>query len=314
MLRINYYVLALVLWISFLFSVERLGQDEILNIASPIYVVAVLVVVLGLVLPHLKRTSVWTMYFIAGALFLIAKLGDPRPDWGGGYTYLTLFELGSVVITAALSYAVGRYVTDFVDTVQALLLSDLPSPVYSFEEAEAVLKRELQYSRRANQPLSLMVIEPTPESRVAALHSTAQEIQKLLVERYSLVALIRLLARRVRRTDLVVYRQEAGRLIMLALTTKKDQAEAVVKRLEQQAAEHLGIHLAWSTATFPDDGVTVEELIHRAEQGLHPDQSRPETPLVERREVVAELHSNGHEEIKPAEPYTGEMIESLKRA
>lgn len=291
MLRLNRYILALVLWVAFLFNVERFdaGGREVFNISSSIYFVAVLVAVVGLSLPHWVRTGAWVMYAIALLAFILAKSVDGRPMWGAGQTYLTFFEASAIFITTTLAHTVGRLSNDFVEAVRALTFAGTAGPVYAAEEAEQIVKRELQYSRRANRPLTVMVIEANPHNAAIDLHATAREIQQLLVRRYSLVALTRLLAWRIRRTDFVVYQTLEGRLVLIAPRAGKDQTASITSRLNEQAQRHLGITLQCGVATFPDEGVTFEELVAYAEQALLPKaHGRPGETGTSRRDAPAD--------------------------
>ncbi|HBY96463.1 MAG: hypothetical protein M5U01_35045 [Ardenticatenaceae bacterium] len=291
MLRLNRYILVLVLWLSFFFNIERLDtrSGEFLNIDSSIYVLAVIVVVIGLLLSYVVHTAAWVIYPITILAFILAKSIANRPIWGAAYTYLTLFELSAVLITATLAHTVGRLSTDFVETVRALTFSDMTGPVYPAEDAQQVIKRELQYSRRADGLLSVVVVEADTDGPRVDLHATAREIQQLLAKRYSLVALTRLLAWRIRRTDFVLYQTEEGRLVLIAPKAGKDQTTAIASRLNEHAQRYLGVTLHCGVATFPDEGVTFEELLTRAEQSLHQkEQERRGEMLAPRRDTPAD--------------------------
>ncbi len=127
MLRLNRHIIALVLWLSFLFNIERLdldiGAPDVSNIASPIYIVATIMVVLGITLPQWRRVPIWRMLLIAALSFVVSQFVDGRPSWGGTYTYISLFELTAVLLSMALAYNVGSLTADFVDTVRALMFS-----------------------------------------------------------------------------------------------------------------------------------------------------------------------------------------------
>jgi hypothetical protein len=293
MLRLNRYILALVLWLSFLFNIERLdldiGQQDLFNISYSAYLAAVGMVVVGLMLPHWKRRSGWIAGISAIVAFVVASSIDERPAWGSGYTYLSLFELLALGLTVGLSYLVGRYSADFVDTVRSLIFTDTEGRVYDMHEAENLIKREMQYTRRVNRPLSIMLLEADSHSRNVDLQATAQEIQRLLAKRYSLMALSRLMARTLRRTDFILDQPREGRMVLVAPEMRKEQTEAIVVRLAEQAQRRLGISLRSGVASFPDQGVTFEELLYQAEQDLHPnDTERRTSDGSEQRESATE--------------------------
>jgi hypothetical protein len=270
MLRLNRYILALVLWISFFFNIERLDINnvEVVNVASPIYVLAVIMMVLGLLLPQMVHTKSWHLQVVTILVFIVVKLYGSRPIWGGPYTYLSLFEFSSLLISATLAHTIGRLSADFVETARALLFADTAGHVYAPENATLRIKHEMQYSRRTEHPLSVVVLETNTDQAHVTLHATAQEIQHLLVKRYSTVALTRLLAWRSRRTDFILDQNDQGQLILVAPGVGKDQIPTIISRLNEQAQQHLGITLRYGVATFPEEGVTFDELVYQAGRHL----------------------------------------------
>ena len=270
MLRINFKVLGLILWMSILFNIERLDVNRLTaaNIGIPIYIAAILVIVLGLLLPQYIKTKSWHLFLVCTILFLIAKNLTSQPIFGNGSTYLSAFELGALFISAMLAHSLGRSTSDLVDTARALIFADLSGHVYTPAEADFRIKQEMQYARRADEPLSIVVIEAKPEDAEINLHATAIEIQNLIVKRYSTAALTRLLAWKSRRTDFFLDQRDSGHLVLVAPRAGKDQIPTIIGRLTRQAKDSLGISLNLGIATFPEQGITFEELVYQAEQDL----------------------------------------------
>lgn len=270
MLNINRYLLTLILWLSFLFNIERidLSRSDAFNIATEVYVVAIAMTLLGVVLPSYKRTSLWRLQIVAVLTLAAGWYISARPEWGGAFTYIALFELTAVLITMTLAYMVGRLSADFVDTVEALTFSELDGRVSRASQAEAVFKREMQYSRRSGRPLTVVVVDANTDNVRQHFQMAAQDVQRLLVKRYSLVALTRLAARTLRRTDVILDETPAGRLVLVMPEAREEQTSAVIDRLRTRVQQQLGVELRCSTATFPDQGVTFDELVHQAERNL----------------------------------------------
>lgn len=276
MLRLHRYILALVIWLAFLFNIERLDVDigfrgpEISNLATPVYFAAMALALIGIVLPQWKRVPFWQLNVLAVLAFIAARIGWDRPIWGGSNTFISLFECASCMITVTLAGMIGRLSADFTETVRSILFSDMDSRVYSMESAEPLLKREMQYARRTNNPMSVMLIDATVEGAPIKLSETAVEIQRLLAKRHGLVALTRLLTRTLRRTDLVLDQTESGRLVLVLPTLQREQAAAIFNRINDRVQRRLGIQLRYGISSFPQQGVTFEELVYQAEQELQP--------------------------------------------
>lgn len=272
MLRLNRYLLMLVFWLAFLFNVERLdlgaNQVDVFNIATPIYVAAVAMVIVGLVAPQLRRMPLWQYQIIAVLAYLVAMAFARRPIVGGAYTYLSFFELVALLVTVTLAAIVGRLVEEFLDTVRSLMFSDSDGRIYRPGEVDPLIKREMQFARRNNRPLTVMVLDTQHAGRSLDPNATVREIQQLLARRHSLVTVTRLMARTLRRTDFVLDQTDEGRLVLVMPDLRSDQMPAIVKRLQERAEQRLGIAMRWGAASFPGQGVTFEELVLRAEQSL----------------------------------------------
>jgi GGDEF domain-containing protein len=270
MLSLPRYILALVLWVSFFFNIERLhiNKSELINIAFPVYLLATALLVVGLVLPQWRPTSAATMLVIAFVSFWPAKLLYGRPFWGDAYTYLTLLELAAVLVTATLAHKVGRLIADFVETLRGLFLADLEGRVHPSDQAEGLVKREMQSARRRNYPLSILLVEADTAGSTIEQTATAREVQRLLTQRLGLVRLTRLLALNLRPSDSIV--EEIGQRRWLLMTSEVHQAQAtaILQRLNDQTKRQFGIRLRYGAASFPEQGLTFEDLITRAEQDM----------------------------------------------
>lgn len=273
MLRLNHSIIFLVLWLGFFFNIERLHvqKTEVVDIAGSVYVLAIVVALLGLILPQYFTFSRFSVGLGALLLFVVVKVIDGRPWFDANYLYVSLVEALGILITAFLAYAVGMRTADFVQTVRKLLFADIQHRVMTPVEAAPILERELQAARRSNQPLTVTIVEAHARDRHANLNATANEIQNLLARRYQLVALTRLLTGFIRSTDIVLDQSDKGRIIVVTPELTRAQVAILGKRLGELAHAELGVSLHRGSATFPEQGLTLEELIYQAEQMLKPE-------------------------------------------
>lgn len=273
MLRLNRYLVLLVGWLAFFYNIERLDFDsknDVFNIATPVYIVVTILVVLGIVLPQYRRVPLWRMLLIAVLSWSTTLLTVREGFWGGAYTYISMFEVTAAMLTVTVAHRVGTASADFLETVRSLMFSDMDDRVYQMNEAEPMIKREMQFARRANRPLTVMLLDTNNNGKPLDHQIAAQEIQQLLARRHSLVALTRLLTRTLRRTDFVLDQTKEGRLVLVMPEMKPDQTQAIIRRLKERAQRRLGIAVRCSVASFPEQGVTFEELVYQAEQQMRP--------------------------------------------
>jgi GGDEF domain-containing protein len=156
-------------------------------------------------------------------------------------------------------------------------------------------------SRRRQRPLSLVVLQADPSSMNMMMHRLVQDVQRLMMQRYLLVSITRVLSRHTRRTDIIIEGQQPGRLVLLAPETTGEQAIALGERLTRVAQERMGIDANYSVASFPEQALTYEELLNVAEQRLGrqlPDQRNQLAP----EDQISKLAQQRAADVLPPEP------------
>lgn len=265
MLRLHNYILILVLWLLFLFNVEELGISGILTITFSVSVLLVILIALALLLPRIVRLSLVSVNGIAVVAFIAVGVAQQPSLFAEHAPVVSLFSLVAILISVSLAHMVGSLSVDAVDTMRDLIFSDTPNMANTSKESQAHIDYLMQQARRENKPFSVIACTPhTQEDAQIIRRVTAREIVELLARRYHLAALGRLLAWRVRRTDFVIDRSDDGWLLLVTQKAEKGQAADIIDRLGRQAQERLGIDLRWGIASFPDEGVTFEEVVDRA--------------------------------------------------
>jgi hypothetical protein len=104
------------------------------------------------------------------------------------------------------------------------------------------IAREFNRARRFGRPLSVLVL------RTDSLKSTGVDVA------------VRVALQRLRDTDLWFHDGEAGDLVLVAPETGHDAVQVLGGRLAPGLGAGTGAKVAWSTATFPADGLTFEVL------------------------------------------------------
>lgn len=266
------YIVALVLWISLFYNLERFAvpRSELTSISSATYVLVTVLLVAGLVLPQWRPISTLTMPAIGAISFFALKIYGGRAFWNGIDVYVTLIELTVVLVSAALAHRVGQLIADWIETVHRLFLSDLDGRVHPPDQAETIIQREMQSARRRNHPFSILLVEADAKEAKALLTATAQEIQLALAQRMGLVTLTRVMAHNLRPSDSIIEQFDRGRWLLMAAGVPRDQASAVLQRLEGQAKRLHGLKLRCGLASYPEQGLTFEDLVAAAERDLSP--------------------------------------------
>jgi len=272
MKRLRLSAVALLVFLAIFYNIERLDfeQQNLIDIQTIVYVVSVVAVVSVLFIPVLSRLSVFSSLSVWTGILIFCKLVLPenRPLLGGIYTYLFVTEAVLLNIAVALAHNVARNLAEFEEVVKNITFADVSHRAKNLSEVEDDIQVELLRSRRHHYPLTVMVVQPNPQSVKAVLHRMVQEVQQAMMTRYVIASLARIIGDQLRRTDIVVDQYEQGRFIIVSPDTDSVNSTALAHRIKSAAAEKLGVDLSCGIASFPDRALTFEELVSQAESQL----------------------------------------------
>jgi hypothetical protein len=281
--------LFMIIHLTIVFNLERfdLSGKNVIDVQWFVYMLVLLVVVLTLTLKPLQTLPA---YLAAGAWSLIygvlhVFLFNERPIFGGIYTYLTVTELSLLTITVFLAYDLTRAITEVDEVIEKITLPMLGQRVLRLREASEEIKTEFIRSRRHSRPLSVMVVEMDQNMPKASMERVVREIQKTMVIRYLNSSLAQLLTREARRTDLIMDPEDENGFILLCPETNGSGSEVLAARLEETIREELGVSVKCGFASFPDQALTFEDLLQKAQFNL----SAPEKFALYRNEEPSQL-------------------------
>ncbi len=263
-------------WLAFyllvVFNLDRLlvwqGNGRPLHFF--VYILVVLALVVYLFVPDFQNRAVywgWAIW-IGGYVVLRMTLDRGTPQFVGEFLFQTITEIVVIALAVLLSYETVHRLAVMEDLVEKVTFGVNSSRVLGMSEAEDEIKTEMIRSRRYERPLSVMVVEPAPNALDANLQRAVQEIQRAITRRYVLGSLGRAISDEVRRTDLVVCGDDVGRFIILCPETTLDGTIVLAERIRATVAERLGVPVAFGVATFPDEALSFDELLRKAENDL----------------------------------------------
>lgn len=269
MKQLRWRTITLVLWLTFLFNIERIDfeQGSPFNLASSVYVLAMATVVLFLLVP-LTRRQMYVSCLGVLALYTSFKALHLSPFFSGVHKYLTITEIVALLITAALTWLVSQALRDFEAAVEAISLPEGRQQLLTYEKAQERMRTEMGRARRHQRPISVAVIDLDPATFEAALHQAVRDAQAALIERYAKVRLGLFLSKQIRSTDVIAQYTEDGRFLLVAPETPADQMNGLMRRLARQVEQHMGIRFRYGVADFPNTALTSEELLRKAKEDL----------------------------------------------
>jgi hypothetical protein len=266
-------IITMLVFLTIVFNIERLdiGEENLINIQTFVYVLVLAVVVATMAIPALRKAHIGVSYALWLAVYAVLKFvtnnGQNR-ILGGIYTYLTITEITVLMLTVALVMQLASQVDDVETTVRNILFADKSQRVLLLEEAENDIKREMYRSRRLQQPLSIAVIEPSSGTEDVAMTRTIREVQQMLKQHYLAISMARGLDKMLRRTDLLLEQSPKGRIVILSPETSSEGATSLVDRVRQALHDQYRVKVNSAIAAFPEDALTFDELISHAESQL----------------------------------------------
>lgn len=153
-------------------------------------------------------------------------------------------------------------------------LSRHAAPVLPFRESLARFSLEITRARRYRTPLTVVTVQPRADGVYRRLMLAADgdeppdpprekevpdEVRELAT-----ALLSPLLRGSVRITDIVAYDASEDDHVALFTETTRDEAEEAVDRVREVVEERFSIELRIGAAEFPDDGLTLDDLVEKA--------------------------------------------------
>lgn len=267
-LRLSFLILIIIIGV--FLNIERVdigSEYDVVNLQSFVYILAFLVVSSTLLLPERFKPTTVYLFLFWGAIYFLAKLVvfDRRPLLGGIYTYLTITELSLLSLLVLSSNRVARVLYDVEDTIANVTLDDVSGRVRHFDRAGEDISKEFARSRRQNVPISVMILKVHLDTAELKAQRTAEEMMQAMLKRYATNKLVRLLDRELRRTDLVLNRPKDDQVVLVLPETANPGTDILAQRIRTIVQEQLGIKISTGYATFPDQALTFDDLLHQAE-------------------------------------------------
>jgi GGDEF domain-containing protein len=270
--RLRLSQVTLLLYLAVVFNLERLqwraGISGV-SIHTFLYGMVAAAVVLLFVFPNIKRFSVYSFLFSWTILYFFLRfiLVNDIPIYGGIYTFITITELAILLVAIALAYVNASDINNFEKFIEDVYLPNLGKRILKQDTATEEIKTEFIRSRRNQLPLSLLVIQPDVSTKktVAEVKKVLQEVQGRMTGRFIAASLAKVIIDEARRTDLIISRGDEGPFFVLCLDTKMEGSTNLARRIQATASQNLGIPVSYGVASFPDEALTYEELVHRAE-------------------------------------------------
>jgi GGDEF domain-containing protein len=280
-LKRSFFGAALYLAVIFVLGQADYANRTIINFANYFYVAVIVAMPLTLFFPSISRASAFVPMGIWAGIYLVLlqTLNRSRSTNSNEFSIIVL-ELILLEAGVWFAYQLALQISHAESIMAALALSAFPNRARDIESENQRIKIELTRSRRYHRPLSVVVIE----ADVADDKKTREmlkSIQHDLLQQFSSARLGQIIDDRVRQTDLVL-RDHKGKFIVLCPETDLHNVSLLAQRIANAIQEKTALRVQWGVAAFPEEALTFEDLLQKAEARL----GHPEEPALEHLAVI----------------------------
>ena len=259
MKRLRRRVTLLACWLILFFSIERLFS--IIDISNIAYILVLVLIITGLVIPHFGKVSFWAMLAVPTVLILVIK--GLRGDFlSGTAVALAIFEVSAIIITVILATWMNSAIYEFEGVVTKLTIGHRERIPESSSVGQGFIYREVRRARNHQRPLTVMAVAVDEKSLNTPKDQLVQEVQLAIIKQYMLSGISKTLCDEL--DDCAIIVQADDHFLIAMPETKPEEVPIITERLRRQVAEQVGVNLGIGTATLPEDSYTFEGLVDKA--------------------------------------------------
>lgn len=287
MARLRVWTTILIVWLIFLFNIERINSP--INIRDYTYVFVAITAVVTLMLPRLRWLPYWMLMLVSISVFLLYKALLGKHMLLGIALPLTVTQISAIVLTGLIARQINSGLREFEDVINNITfghLGQLPQP---FSEMQDSIYRELKRARRYQRPLSVITLEINDQSIQAVLPKMIKTVQEAMMKEYVFASVSRILDDNVDSLGTITLRD--NHFIVVVPEKTANEASLLAQDLEKAIGEEMDIALQTGMASFPEDAITFEALIEQAMKNINQksiDQTLAVNPVPEKpkQEIV----------------------------
>jgi GGDEF domain-containing protein len=269
MKRLRLWTTILIIWLIFLFNIERINSP--INIRDYTYVFVALTAVVTLMLPRLKWFSYWVLLAASIVVFLGYKEFWERELIWGVSLPLTVTQISAIGLTAIIARQISVGLGEFEEVISSITFGQIGARPKPFSEMQGGIYAELKRARRYQRPLSIVSLKIDEQSIRVALPKMIKAVQQAMMKEYVFANVSKILDDSIDDFGTITLRDNHFLVVLPEKTSQ--EASLVAHQLAQAINGKMELNLQTGMANFPDDAITFEALIERAVRDVAQEQS-----------------------------------------
>lgn len=259
-------ILLLLIYLIAVLGVSQIQYVEynVVDFEPAFFIMFALAAVAGLVIIPRFRPSVYVVLLfwagVYGLIWLTVWQVEILPIQSH------VLQLILIEISAGLSYFSGSHVDEVEIMLDKLSTSTYPNRALDINEAGERINVEITRSRRFNRPLTVLVVQ-LQQLREEEPWRKFESLQRDLLTRFAVAKVGQIISELVRQTDLIV-RDRNGEFVIICPETELEKLTHLAERICHAIEDAMGGSVIWGSASFPDETLSFDELLHKAKQRL----------------------------------------------
>jgi hypothetical protein len=193
-----------------------------------------------------------------------------------------------MLLTIILVRQVALFAREFREAAVELTSNQFYNGTYGFDDGQGQFYREIRRARRYARPATLLAISATASSQKLSLNRFVKEAQDEIVKRYVDGRVARTLKEELPDCDVIAQRND--HFIILLPEIDRQELDGILNRLHTAAKEKLSLEFIIDSSSFPDEAITFESLLERAENDMEnaaeSETSMPDVSLADREHLT----------------------------
>lgn len=181
---------------------------------------------------------------------------------------VNLIQLLLVLLTSVLAFDVGKRVHQTESTLEKLSASAYPNRSLDIQNAREFISAEITRSRRYHHPLSILTVRLKKDGKWTNWKEM-ELIADEMMGRFATAKVSQILSDLARSTDLVL-RDRDGQFVLLCPETNHESTSLLAARIAGAVHTQLNAGVECGSASFPDEALTFEDLLHTANKRVAP--------------------------------------------
>lgn len=271
MARLRIFIVFSILWMTFLFNLER--PDILnLNLSSAVYVVSAVALIGIMLLPDLSQMRLGILLVPVFAFYAIARILPIMGNAEAGAVTVVI-EILVILVTVFTARILSANVTNFEEVLENLVIGSNKTRVQPMAEGEQVINGELFRARRFSRSVGFVLLKLSDVEQMQLNAIKSLDYQGLLQRRFMRTRAVQITESLVYATDpLTWYNDE---LVICLPETSREEVNKFAGELHSLISMMMNLSVPIGVASFPEDGLVLSDLIATASNNLYVPEEAP---------------------------------------